>query len=188
MDELHKIRIKKVLGPTHTGTAVLLGNDEKTFVMYIGYYEGQALIRELNGEEPPRPFTHDLLWYVLDGFDIEVKRIVISDIIENTFCATLVLAQKVTGKNEEWVGKRNEVRIDARPSDCLVIACKAKLDIFCTAKVLEKVQEVSEVARELGIEPGGESEGEGDEPSDAPDESAVPEGDSEDGQSDDDLA
>ena len=89
MDDLHEIRIKKVLGPTQTGTAVLLGNDDKTFVMFIGYYEGAALMRELNGEEPARPFTHELLWYVLQGFDVEIKKIVISDIIDGTFCATL---------------------------------------------------------------------------------------------------
>src|SRR5262249_34885400 len=107
LEELHKIRIKKVLGPTQTGTAVLLGNETKTFVMFIGLYEGAAIIRELNGEVPARPLTHELLSYILDGFNIDVKKIVISDIINNTFCATLVLEQRVTAENEEWAGKRN---------------------------------------------------------------------------------
>jgi bifunctional DNase/RNase len=148
VEELVKIRIKKVLGPTQTGTAVLLGNDQKTFVMFIGLYEGAAIIRELNNEVPPRPLTHELISYVMSGFNIEVKQIVISDIINNTFCATLVLEQKVVDKDEQWVGKRNEVRIDARPSDCLVIALKEKKDIWCTPQVLEKVRDVSE---EIGI-------------------------------------
>ncbi|HVY62133.1 MAG TPA: bifunctional nuclease family protein [Planctomycetota bacterium] len=148
MEELHKIRIKKVLGPTQTGTAVLLGNEKKTFVMFIGLYEGAAIIRELNGEVPARPLTHELLTYILDGFDIQVKQIVISDIVNNTFCATLVLEQKVTAENEEWVGKRNEVHIDARPSDCLIIALKEKKDIYCTPRVFDKVRDVSE---EIGI-------------------------------------
>ena len=56
--QLLPIRIKKVLGPMNAGTAVLLGNDDKTFVMFIGIYEGNALLRELNGETPPRPMTH----------------------------------------------------------------------------------------------------------------------------------
>jgi hypothetical protein len=143
-DGLHKIRIKKVLGPTQTGTAVLLGNEKKTFVMFIGLYEGAAIIRELNGEVPQRPLTHELLSYILDGFDIRVKKIVISDIVDNTFCATLVLEQKVQQGKEEWVGKRNEVHIDARPSDCLIIALKEKKEIYCTTRVLEKVRDVSE--------------------------------------------
>ena len=149
---LHKIRIKKVLGPTQTGTAVLLGNEKKTFVMFIGLYEGAAIIRELNGEVPQRPLTHELLSYILDGFDITVKMIVISDIIENTFCATLVLEQKVRKGKEEWAGKRNEVHIDARPSDCLIIALKEKKDIYCTTRVLEKVRDVSEDLADAGKE------------------------------------
>jgi bifunctional DNase/RNase len=162
VDDLIKIKIKKVLGPTQTGTAVLLGNDEKTFVMFIGHYEGAAIIREINGETPPRPLTHELLSYVMAGFNVVVKKIVISDIINNTFCATLVLEQQVVDGNEEWVGKRNEVRIDARPSDCLVIALKEKQDIFCTPAVLEKVRDVSEeigLSEKEGIKSEEEEEG-----------------------------
>ncbi|HZU97081.1 MAG TPA: bifunctional nuclease family protein [Planctomycetota bacterium] len=143
-EQLHKIRIKKVLGPTNTGTAVLLGNDQKTFVMFIGIYEGAAIIRELNGESPARPLTHELMSYVMAGFSIEVKQIVISDIVDNTFCATLVLEQKCVNGGGDWNGKRNEVRIDARPSDCLVIALKEKKDIYATQAVLDKVRDISE--------------------------------------------
>ena len=149
-EKLHRVRIKKVLGPTQTGTAVLLGNDEKTFVMFIGIYEGAAIIRELQNEAPARPLTHELLCYILTGFDIEVKHIIISDIMENTFCATLVLQQVVRDESEQWVGKRNEVRIDARPSDCLVIALKEKKDIFVTPEVLEKVRDISEEVGSFG--------------------------------------
>ncbi len=149
-ETLHKIRIKKVVGPINAGTAVLLGNDEKTFVMFIGTFEGAAILRELNQESPPRPMTHDLLSYVLSGFDIAVKQIVISDIVENTFCATLVLEQRCTDESSEWNGKRNEVRIDARPSDCLVLALKEKVEIFATEAVLEKVHDISEGTPEGG--------------------------------------
>jgi hypothetical protein len=77
-----------------------------------------------------------------------VKKIVISDIVNNTFCATLVLEQKIREGNEEFAGKRNEVHIDARPSDCLILALKEKVDIFCTTRVFEKVRDVSE---EIGM-------------------------------------
>ena len=152
-EQLHKIRIKKVLGPTNTGTAVLLGNDQKTFVMFIGIYEGAAIIRELNGEAPARPLTHELISYVMQGFSIEVKQIVISDIVDNTFCATLVLEQKCANGAGEWNGKRNEVRIDARPSDCLVIALKEKKEIYATQAVLDKVRDISEEIGSFGKQP-----------------------------------
>lgn len=156
-DALHKIKIKKVLGPTNSGTAVLLGNDEKTFVMFIGIPEGNAIIRELNGEVPPRPLTHELLSHVFTGFDIEVKKIVISDIVNNTFCATLVLEQKCVDGDDQWNGKRNEVRIDARPSDCLVIALKEKKDIWATQAVLDKVRDISDEMGAFG-KPGAQAE------------------------------
>ena len=141
---LEKIRIKKVLGPINTGTAVLLGNEDKTFVMFIGPNEGAALLRELNHETPPRPMTHDLLSYILAGFEVQIKQVIISDIVDNTFCATLVLEQRCRDGAGDWNGKRNEVRIDARPSDCLVLALKERVDVFATRSVMERVQDVSE--------------------------------------------
>jgi bifunctional DNase/RNase len=140
---LHKIRIKKVLGPINAGTAVLLGNEDKTFVMFIGTYEGAAILREINEEKPPRPMTHDLLDFCLAGFEVEIKKVVISRIVDNTFCATLVLEQKCKD-GEEWSGRRNEVHIDARPSDCLVLALKRSVDIYATDEVLAKVHDISE--------------------------------------------
>ena len=95
MEKLEKIEIKKILGPTSAGTAVILGNEKKSFVMFVGLYEGAALVREINGEIPARPLTHELISYIFTGFDIEVKQIIISDIINNTYCATLILEQKV---------------------------------------------------------------------------------------------
>ncbi|MBI4582445.1 MAG: bifunctional nuclease family protein [Planctomycetes bacterium] len=146
--KLEKVKIRRIIGPTPSGAAVLLGNDKKTFVVFVGFYEAAALIREINGEVPARPLTHELLQSIFLGFDLEVKQVIISSIIENTFCATLILQQKVNGMSGEWTGKRNEVRIDARPSDCLVLALKNKVDIFVTEEVFSQVQDVSKMAAE----------------------------------------
>ena len=67
-----------------------------------------------------------------------------ADILDNTFVATLVLEQKLADVDGEWTGKRKVVRIDARPSDCLIIALKTRTEIFVTPKVLEKVKDISE--------------------------------------------
>ncbi len=91
--EFHKVKIKRVIGPTPGGAAVLLGNEQKTFVVFVGFYEAAALIREINNETPARPLTHELLQNVFVGFDVEVKHVIISTIIDNTFCATLILQQ-----------------------------------------------------------------------------------------------
>ena len=155
--ELEKVRLRNVIGPTSGGTAVILGNEKKNFVMYVGVFEGAAILRELNSEEPPRPLTHELIAFLLTGFDIQVKRIVISDIVDNTFCATLVLEQKILDGDGTPEGKRNEVRIDARPSDCIVIALKTKSEIFVTRDVMEKVKDISEeisAIQQKEIKPG----------------------------------
>jgi bifunctional DNase/RNase len=153
--ELEKVKIRRIIGPTPSGAAVLLGNEKKTFVVFVGFYEAAALVREINDETPARPLTHDLMQSVFLGFDVEVKQVIISTIIENTFCATLILQQRLTeaeAESEHWVGRRNEVRIDARPSDCLVLALKNKVDICVTREVFDQVQDVSNMATEGGEE------------------------------------
>ena len=96
--ELEKVKIRRVIGPTPSGAAVLLGNDTKTFVVFVGFYEAAALIREINDETPARPLTYELIQSVFLGFDVEIKQVIISSIIDNTFCATLVLQQKLVAR------------------------------------------------------------------------------------------
>ena len=72
----HTVKIQRVIGPTPNGAAVLLGNEEKTFVIFIGFYEAAALIREINNEVTARPLTHELVQNVFLGFDIRVKNVV----------------------------------------------------------------------------------------------------------------
>jgi len=83
---------------------------------------------------------------------------VITELAESTFFACLVLQQKIMGENGEWTGFRNEVRIDARPSDCLVIALKKQVEIEVEPAVFEAVTDVE------GILPGTESHGGPDDP------------------------
>lgn len=153
--ELEKVTIKRIIGPTPSGAAILLGNEKKTFVVFVGFYEAAALIREINHERPARPMTHELLQNIFLGFEIEVKKVIVSSIVDNTFCATLILEQRVIDENDQWVGTRNEVRIDARPSDCLVLALKNNVDIYVTREVFEQVQDVSHMTEESSSE--GES-------------------------------
>ena len=147
--ELEKVKIKRIIGPTPSGAAVLLGNETKTFVVFVGFYEAAALIREINSEVPARPLTHELIQNVFLGFDVVVRQVIISTIIENTFCATLIVEQNAHDGNGTAAAKRDEVRIDARPSDCFVLALKNKVDIFVTREVLEQVQDVSNMMEEV---------------------------------------
>ncbi|MBI4601063.1 MAG: bifunctional nuclease family protein [Planctomycetes bacterium] len=161
MNDLEKVKLRRIIGPTPSGAAVLLGNEKKTFVVFVGYFEAAALIREINKEVPARPLTHELIQNIFLGFDVEVKHVIISSILDTTFCATLILQQKLKGGEADWVGRRNEVRIDARPSDCFVLALKNNVDIFVTRDVFDQVQDVSKMTEEVestlasGGQPGG---------------------------------
>ena len=155
---METVAIKKIIATQQGGFAVLLGNDRKTFPVFVGAYEGAALIREVREMTPPRPMTHDLIGLLLDGFSLEVKRIVITELSDSTFFACLVLEQQIVGEQGEWTGRRNEVRIDARPSDCFVIALKKRIQIEVEPAVFEAVSDVK------GILPTSESMRDPDEP------------------------
>ncbi len=144
VEKLTKVTIKRILGPTPQGAAILIGNESKTFAVFIGPYEAMAMIREIKNEKLPRPLTHDLIQHIFLGFELSIKKVIVSDLSNQTYFATLVLEQKNDNEEVKPSEERKEVRIDARPSDCFVLALKNNSDIFVTEEVFEKVEDVSE--------------------------------------------
>ncbi len=159
--DLVKVEVKKVIGPVRDTAAVLLGNDEKVFMIFVGIYEAAAIIRELRHETTERPLTHDVIRSILVGFDIEVRRVIISSIVNNVFCATLALERTASGGEG---GLRDEVRIDLRASDSIVLALKTQADIWVSRRVFDAVEDVKSQLeeQEAGEGEGGEDEAEED--------------------------
>jgi hypothetical protein len=158
VEELEKIAIKRIIGPTPQGAAVLIGNEKKTFAVFVGPYEAAAMVREINKERLPRPLTHELLQNIFVGFDVKVKKVIVSDLADQTYFATLVLEQQLRGPDGKLSGQRSEVRIDARPSDCFVLALKNGTDIFVTKEVFAQVEDVADQpAQFFGLGPSGGS-------------------------------
>ena len=133
--ELLPATVERVL-PFRDSAAVVLRAEDKPFMIFVGRYEAQAIMRELEGERTERPLTHDVISYILTGFDIIVERIVVSSIVNSVFCATLILARE--GADSE------EVRLDIRASDSLVLALKTGVPIWVARRVFEQVGDVSE--------------------------------------------
>jgi len=94
----------------------------------IGIYEATAIDRGVKQIQTLRPLTHDLVRSVIGGFSARLERVVISDLRESTFYATLVIVQ-----NGEVV------EIDSRPSDAIAVAVQDGTPIFVEEKVLEEV-------------------------------------------------
>ena len=169
--ELVKVEVKKVIGPVRDTAAVLLGNDEKVFMIFVGIYEAAAIIRELQHEKTERPLTHDVIKSVLVGFDIGVKKVIISSIVQNVFCATLVLERTTAGADGQPSGMSEEVRIDLRASDSIVVALKTASEIWVSRRVFDHVEDVksqlqdgeASSASEPEGAPGGDSDDDEDE-------------------------
>ena len=95
--------------------------------IFIGMCEANAIASRLNGVEPSRPMTHDLVSDILQQLHIEVKRIVVDDFDESTYYAKIVLAKD--GSSYE---------IDARPSDAIALAVRVSTPIYVAEKVMER--------------------------------------------------
>lgn len=132
----------KIIVPTQNGTAIFLGNDAKTFVIYVDNFAGATLTETLAGNFKERPMTHDLIGHIFTGFGVSVERVVINHAAEGIFHSRLIL----TMKNE--IGTKL-VEIDARPSDALILAAREKKPIFIMSDVLDTLDDMSEVLRKI---------------------------------------
>ncbi len=160
MQDVVEVTIKGLM-PTANGCAVFLGDDAKTFVIYVDPSVGSAISMTINGVKKERPLTHDLIGHVFLGFGIALERVVINDVNEGTYFARVIL----TMQNE--LG-RKILELDARPSDSIVLALQQKRPIYVARRVFDSVEDMSEILervlrqqKEEKENPTEENEGEG---------------------------
>ena len=101
---------------------------ERTFPIMIGIAEALAIDRRLKGRPTPRPMTHDLLASVIATLGGKLVKIVINDIVDHTFIATLYVHQG-----------QQVLKIDSRPSDAIALGVAFETPIFVAEHVLESV-------------------------------------------------
>jgi bifunctional DNase/RNase len=99
---------------------------ERYLPIWIGPFEAQAIANEIQGKKFPRPLTHDLLASTIGSLKGKVSRIVINDLRDKTFFASIIIE-----RGEEVVS------LDARPSDSIALAVRAAAPIFVAEKILE---------------------------------------------------
>lgn len=134
--ELVQLSFDKIL-QTHTYTVVILAAQDKHFAIYTEPTVGKTLQMYLTGIEKQRPLTHDLLSMILTGFEIRIKQMVINDLQDTVYFARLFL---------EYDGGplKNILEVDARPSDCIILALMNNAPVYCTREVLDKTLPVEE--------------------------------------------
>ncbi|HSI07082.1 MAG: bifunctional nuclease family protein [Rariglobus sp.] len=130
--------IVKGVMPTSNGCAVFLGDDGKTFVIYVDHSVGNAIQMTLDGVKKERPLTHDLIGHILTGLGATIDHVVINDVNEGTFFARILL------RMENELGKKI-VELDARPSDSTVLALQHRRPLFVARKVYDAVEDMTEI-------------------------------------------
>lgn len=100
---------------------------ERHLPILIGMTEALAIDRRLKGLQTPRPMTHDLLSNLLEELGCELEQIVISDLRDHTFFATLIIRQN-----------GQLIEVDSRPSDAIAIGVAQGTPIFVESHVLEE--------------------------------------------------
>jgi bifunctional DNase/RNase len=101
--------------------------DKRRVLMLVGAAEATAIAVPLEHVTPPRPLTHDLFLTLFGRLKVGVDRVVITDLRNNTYYATLHLT--VDGAPME---------LDSRPSDAIALAIRAKVPVFAEDRVFEK--------------------------------------------------
>lgn len=94
--------------------------DSRVLPIFIGANEAHSIAIAFNNQTPPRPLTHDLLKNMLGMLDVEVTKIQVTSLTENTFYGRIHL-------RKEGI---EEMDIDARPSDAIALALRYKVPIF----------------------------------------------------------
>jgi len=117
------------------------GEGKRVLPIWVGVFEANAIAMQIENVPATRPTTHDLLRNIIHDLEASVKKIVVTDLKENTFYAVIHLLLK-----------DKLVTIDSRPSDAIALALRVRAPIFADDNVIEN-------AKELNTSPGkGDSE------------------------------
>lgn len=114
---------------------------ERILPIWVGVFEANAIALQIESVQTPRPMTHDLLRNVISDLSATVDRVVVCDLKESTFFASIML------RLESGV-----IAVDARPSDAIALALRAHAPIFVEESVIEtaKNADVSKEADDMG--------------------------------------
>ncbi len=109
--------------------------------IWVGIYEANAIALEIEKVSTPRPMTHDLIKNVLTGLEAGVRRVVVSELRDDTFYAVI------------WLERNGElISIDSRPSDALALALRLDCPIYVDELVLKNAKSTANVSDKTGNE------------------------------------
>lgn len=114
-------------GPYKQTFVLLRDNRGRKAPIFIGQFETVAIQMALEGNAPERPLTHDLLRLAIERLGGKVERVTIDDLWQGTFYSKITVSQ----------GDTKTIDLDARPSDAIAIAIRARAPIYMAENVIE---------------------------------------------------
>lgn len=130
-----EMSIKGLMVDPVTNMPIVILHDaegQRVLPIWMGVFEANAIALQIENVSPPRPMTHDLLRNVIHDLRADVRKIVVSDLKDNTFYATIHL----TAQGEP-------VAIDARPSDAIALALRVRAPIFAEDTVIDRAKSLN---------------------------------------------
>jgi bifunctional DNase/RNase len=101
-------------------------NGNTILPIWVGIYEANAIALEIEKVSTPRPMTHDLIKTLLLGLGTGIRKVVVSELKDDTFYAVI------------WLDKDGElISVDSRPSDALALALRLDCPIYVDESVLK---------------------------------------------------
>ncbi|MSQ77981.1 MAG: bifunctional nuclease family protein [Nitrospiraceae bacterium] len=130
LKELTKLTVHGVVADPSTETQIVILRDERTaqvLPIWVGPAEGLAIQQAMDDTPTKRPMSHDLLCSMMEHLSLAVSRVVVTDVKNNMYFASVHLTSQGT-----------ERTVDARPSDAIALALRTNSPIFVTANVLQQ--------------------------------------------------
>lgn len=128
--DLVQLKVHGVVHDPDTDTRIVILRDAQTselLPIWVGAAEGIAIKMALEGIVTPRPMSHDLIRSMADHLNVQVVRVVVTNVKNSTYYAAIHLLSRGT-----------EHAVDARPSDAIALALRTNSPIFVTQDVLKR--------------------------------------------------
>ncbi len=139
-----EMRIRGLMMDPTTNMPIVVLKDvegDSLLPIWVGVFEANAIALEIEKVTTPRPMTHDLLKNILIGMQIQVTKVVVTELRDDTFYAMI------------WAERNGEtICLDSRPSDALALALRMDCPIFVEDSVLKNSKVATSASERISAE------------------------------------
>lgn len=125
-----EVRLRAVRVDLQSNTPVLLlqeaEGEGRTLPIYIGTEEAKSIAYALQGVSMPRPMTHDLIKDLLDSLDVDIERVIVTELRSSTYFAEIHMRRGTERRT-----------VSSRPSDAVAVAVRAACKLFVSDDLMD---------------------------------------------------